>query len=83
MTNYTPTQGASPVIDSPCAILGQLRAALYALMAGQQRAEVRNGDQWLRWHQGNVTELREEVRRLELLCGAAARRPRAVRVGNY
>ena len=75
--------GASPAVDNPCALLPQLRAALYQLMAGQQRAEIRNGDQWLRWHQGNVKELRAEVRRLELICGSSSNAGRAVRVGPY
>jgi hypothetical protein len=82
MTNCTP-QGVAPAIDDPCALLSQLRGALYQLMTGQQRAQVRNGEQWLTFHQGNVKELRAEVRRLEMICGANAFRPRAVRVGTY
>lgn len=82
MNNCIPPQ-VSPAVDNPCALLPQLRAALYQLMAGQQRSEVRNGDQWLVWHQGNVAELRKEVRRLEMICGANAFQPRAVRVGRY
>jgi hypothetical protein len=50
-------------------------------MAGQQRSQVRNGDMWLTFHQGNVRELRAEVRRLEIICGQNA--GRAVRVGPY
>jgi hypothetical protein len=49
-------------------------------MSGQQRAQVRYGDQWLTWQRGNTAELKEEVRRLEFIC---SNRPRAVRVGNY
>ena len=79
MTNNTMPQTFAAV-DNPCALLPQLRAALYQLMSGQQRAQVRYGDQWLTWQRGNAAELRDEVRRLEFMC---SNRPRAVRVGNY
>jgi hypothetical protein len=82
MNNCTPSE-VTPAIDDPCALLPQLRAALYQLMAGQARSQVRNGEQWLTWHQGNVKELRAEVRRLELLCSANANAGRAIRVGPY
>jgi hypothetical protein len=68
MTNNCIPSQATPAVDDPCALLPQLRAALYALMTGQQRQQVRHGDQWLTWHQGNVKELRAEVRRLEAIC---------------
>lgn len=77
MTNTTTPVTA---IDNPCQFLPQLRGALYQLMAGQQKAQVRFGDQWVTWHKANVAELRAEVRRLEYICGNT---PRAVRVGNY
>ena len=80
MNNCMPTV-APPAVDDPCAMLPQLRAAMYALLAGQARAQVRNGDQWLTWHQGNVKELKSEVRRLEIICGANSNVGRAVRVG--
>lgn len=80
--NCTPS-GASPAIDNPCALLPQMRAALYRLMAGQARSQIRHADQWLTFHQGNVKELRMEIRRLELLCGPNANAGRAVRVGPY
>lgn len=84
MNNCTPRGGATPpAVDDPCALLPQLRAALYQLMSGQQRSEVRNGDRWLVWHQGNVKELRAEVRRLEMTCGSSSNAGRAVRVGPY
>jgi hypothetical protein len=82
MNNCIPT-GAPPAVDDPCAMLPQLRAALYGLMSGQARAQVRNGDQWLTWHQGNVKELKSEVRRLEIICGTNSNVGRAVRVGPY
>ncbi|QDM28396.1 hypothetical protein FNL56_21485 [Tardiphaga sp. vice304] len=69
MTNpCNPVATPPPNIDNPCAYLGQLRAALYTLMAGQARAEIRFGDQTLRYHQTNVAELRLEVQRLEHMC---------------
>jgi hypothetical protein len=82
--NCTPS-GAPPAIDdaSACAMLPKLRAALFSLMAGQARSQIRHGDQWLTFHQGNVKELRAEVRRLELLCGPNAHRGRALRVGSH
>lgn len=83
MNDYTPGGGASPAVDNPCAFLPQLRAAMYQLMAGQARAQVRNGDQWLTWHRSDLKALQHEVRRLETTCGAAAYRGRAVRVGPY
>lgn len=82
MDNCRPS-GVAPAIDDPCAMLPQLRAVLYQLMAGQARAEVRDGDRWMTWHQGNVKELRAEVRRLEMLCGASSNASRAIRVGRY
>ncbi len=80
MNNCKPG-GAVPAVDDPCAMLPQLRAALYQLMAGQSRAEVRNGEQWQTWHRGSAKELQREVRRLELICNCTG--GRAVRVGNY
>lgn len=75
--------GAVPAVDDPCAFLPQLRAALYQLLAGQARAQVRNGEQWLTWHRADVKTLQHEVRRLETICGANAHAGRAVRVGPY
>jgi len=48
-SNCTPA-GIAPVIDDPCAWLGKLRAALYALMAGQATYEVRDGERWLTYN---------------------------------
>jgi len=52
-------------------------------MAGQARAEVRNGDQWLQFQRADTKALQHEVRRLEMICGAGANRGRAIRVGPY
>lgn len=68
-------------IDNPCAYIPQLRAALYALLAGAQAQEVRFGDQLVRYHNGNIPHLRAELRRLEIQCNNAG--PRAVRAGPY
>jgi hypothetical protein len=80
MQNCTPG-GGIPAVDDPCAMLSQLRAALFQLLSGQARAEVRNGDQWSVWHRGDAKTLQKEVRRLELICEGGG--PRAARVGNY
>ena len=61
-----------------------LRNALYDLMRGKTLSQVRFGDQWTSFHNGNVKELRAEVRRLEIICGAngqPSNAGRAVRVG--
>lgn len=70
--------------DNPCAALPMLRSALYDLMAGNKRVEVRHGENWLRFNTGDAKELRAEVRRLEIICGAngqPSNAGRAVRVG--
>lgn len=82
MNNCTPT-GVTPVVDNPCEWLGKLRGALYALMAGQAKYEVRNGDQWLTFQTADTKALQHEVRRLELICDPGARHGRAIRVGPY
>jgi hypothetical protein len=80
MTNNCTPAGVVPVVDDPCAMLGALRAALYALMAGQARFEIRNGDQWLSFQRGDAQRLQHEVRRLEMICTQGPK-GRAVRVG--
>lgn len=64
-------------------MLPQLRAAYYALLAGQATAQIRFNDQWKTYHRPDTRTLALEIRRLEALCGADALAPRAVRVGNY
>ena len=83
MTNYTPGGGIVPAVDDPCALLPQLRAALYQLLAGQARAEVRNAAMWLKFQRADTDTLRHEVRRLELMCGECGHGGRAVRVGPH
>jgi hypothetical protein len=86
MTNNCTPNGVVPVVpvvDDPCAWLGQLRAALYQLLAGQTKAEVRNGDQWLQFQRADTKALQHEVRRLEMICDPNARHGRAIRVGPY
>jgi hypothetical protein len=83
MTNSPPSSSA-PSVDNPCAYLPQLRAALYQLMIGAKSSEVRDGDRWMKFHQGNVVQLRAEIRKLETICGAdgqVSNAPRAVRAG--
>lgn len=69
MTNCNRSGGPTPAVTDPCALLPQLRAAFYQLMAGQARAVVRNGDQWLEYQKGDAKTLQHEVRRLEAICG--------------
>jgi hypothetical protein len=82
MNNCTPAS-VTPVVDNPCEWLGKLRGALYALMAGQAKYEVRNGDQWLTFQTADTKALQHEVRRLELICDPHANRGRALRIGPY
>lgn len=81
MTERISGGGSFPAADSPCTFLPQLRAAHYQLLAGRARAEVRNGDQWLKFQRADADALRHEIRRLELICGASGHGGRAVRVG--
>jgi gpW len=82
MNDCTPT-GVTPTVDDPCAYLGALRAAMYALMSGQAKYEVRNGDQWLTFQRADTKALQHEVRRLEMICDPSANRGRALRIGPY
>ena len=83
MTDYTPNGGNVPVVDNPCAMLPALRAAYYQLLAGQARAQVRNGDMWTTWHRSDAKTLEREIRRLEVICETGMNVGRAVRVGPY
>ena len=87
-----PQPAAPPVYMTPCQQLSVMQSALYSLLAGKTRAQVRFGDQWVSYHNGNVKELRAEVRRLEAICtdmqtGGAGRAvqagPRRVSDGFY
>ncbi|MGY3618415.1 hypothetical protein [Bradyrhizobium sp. USDA 10063] len=81
MSDCKPNGGATPiVVDNPCAMLNALRAAYYQLLAGQARAQVRNGDQWLEFHRPDTKTLEREIRRLEIVC-ESGNAGRAVRVG--
>ena len=82
MNNCNPAS-VVPVVDDPCQWLGKLRAALYALMAGQARYEIRNDSQWLSFQRADTARLQQEVRRLELICDPHANRGRALRIGPY
>jgi len=69
-------------IDNPCAYLPQLRAALYSLMTGNQAQQIRDADRWRSTHNGNVKELRAEIRRLEIMRNPGMSK-RALRAGPY
>ncbi len=82
------TPGGNGSIDNPCAMLPQLRAAYYALIGGQQTAEIRDNNRILRFHAGNRAELKAEIRKLEALCPAGPGNPLkpqlgAVRAGPF
>lgn len=83
MTNCTSGRGVVPTVDNPCAMLSALRAAYYQLLAGQAKAVVRNGDQWLEFQHGDAKTLQREIRRLEIICESGNNVGRAVRVGPY
>ena len=63
-----------------CARLPGLRAALDALMTGQARNMVKDGDRETTRHPGNVKELRAEIRKLEAMCFGC---PGAVQAGPH
>ena len=73
------------MIDNPCAMLPILRGALYDLMTGKTRSQVRFGENWLSFHNGNVKELRAEIRKLETIClnGQPSNAGRATQVGHF
>lgn len=71
MSNCNGSGGLVPAVTDPCALLPQLRAAFYQLAAGQAKAVVRNGDQWLEFQKGDAKTLQHEVRRLEAICGGS------------
>ena len=75
----------SSMIDNPCAMLPLLRSALYDLLSGKTRSQVRFENNWLSFHNGNVKELRAEIRKLETMClnGQPNCRGRSTQVGRY
>lgn len=78
MNSCTPST-VIPTVDDPCAYLTALRAALYQLMAGQTKAVVRSGENWIEFQRGDAALLQREVTRLEVICGPGGGRARAVR----
>lgn len=76
-----PIPAPNPGVVDPCAVLPHLRQALYELMAGKTRSKLRYRERETEYHQGNVKELRAEVRRLELICGPCQQR--AVQAGPH
>jgi len=82
-----PSQPGPPqsiaTLQDECAALPSLRAAYYALLAGQQSAQVRDGDRWQSFARGDAKELRALVQRIETQCDPRYRRGRAIRYGGY
>lgn len=80
--------GRPTTVADPCSMLPALRAAHMALIAGQQTAEIRDGERVMRFHAGDAKQLRAEIRRLEMTCPQSAANPHggqvgAVRAGPY
>lgn len=69
MTNSPNNSRPITEVTDPCRLLPQLRAAYYALIAGQQTVEIRDGDRWRRFGKGDAKLLQEEIARLERRCG--------------
>ena len=57
--------------DDPCVRYRQIEQALYARGSGEQRVEVRYGNQWVRYGLGSVAFLERERARLMALCQSA------------
>ena len=81
-----PNNAAPAGIDDPCTMLPLLLGDLYAIMSGRATQQVRDGDRWKSFHNGNVVQLRQEIARLEKLCPRSATNPyggnnHAVQVG--
>jgi hypothetical protein len=81
--NCGPPMQSPQMVDNPCAYLPGLRMALYELLSGKQKTQVRFGDQWVSWSATNTKELRAEITKLETMCqgGMPNHRGRAERVG--
>ena len=76
----SPSQNATAGIDNPCQYLGVLRMALYELMSGKARSQVRFENSVLFFHAGSIKELRLEIMKLETMCQPGGR---ATQVGRY
>jgi hypothetical protein len=65
-----PTQPTGPLLSAdPCQRLAQFEEALFALATGAKRAQIRQGENWVQYHQGSVPYLEREVARLRAICG--------------
>lgn len=60
--------------------LSQARAALHALMTGTKVAELRNGDQTMRYEASNLPALQSYISKLEAECGSTPCRRRPIGV---
>lgn len=52
-----------------CEKLRVCEDAFFQLAAGQTKAEVRYGENWLKFHPGASSFLRQEINRLRAICG--------------
>ncbi len=80
-----PQQSGPPTsigAGNECAVLPQLKAAYYALLAGNQTAQVRDGERWQTYAKGDAKFLQQEIRRLEMICESNSRGGRAIRAGG-
>lgn len=72
--------------EDPCAVLAWLRPAYYRMLAGGSEVEVRFGEEWVKYGQGNSSECASLILRLEGECAKKqGRAPRrfAARLGAY
>lgn len=67
----TPRQMTEGIADHQiCQIIPELRAAYYSLLAGRQAFEIRFNERQTTFHKTDLYLLRDELRRLEVMCGA-------------
>lgn len=77
MNTQTPPQRCAPqqftqgIADNQiCQIIPELRAAYYGLLAGRTANLVKFGERETTYHKTDIKLLRDELRRLEVMCGA-------------
>lgn len=63
-------------VSDPCALLGQLRAAYYILLAGEQTASISFGSRQMTYRSTDAATLRVEIDRLEQICPQSEQNPR-------
>ena len=62
--------------ETECDLLPRLYAALYGGASGGSVTETRMKDDWIKFAPPNIGQLRMEIRRLEVICGAPHTRAR-------